>query len=84
MNMGKCIAKEHMVCLKASPVGVGEKGGLIENGDNSVTCIAHNVLINILPIALCYIYVVMVVYIGVVARCSRKLRCVVNSWYHRV
>jgi hypothetical protein len=35
-------------------------------------------------IALCYIYVVVVVYVCVVAPCSRKLRCVVNSWYHRV
>ena len=30
------------------------------------------------------IYVVVLVYLRVVAPCSRKLRCAVNSWYHRV
>jgi hypothetical protein len=28
--------------------------------------------------------VVVVIYLHVVALCSRNLRCVVNSWYHRV
>lgn len=45
LTMGKYIAKNRW-CINGLSVGLERRAAIVENGDNSVMCNAHNVLIS--------------------------------------